>query len=121
MVLKLVHLGSQADITDFLKQQHRLIFMYGPKCPPCQRLKPQLFEELALVPEMVVMGLVNAQIHRHLRQLYDVELIPYLIVFDGPSIKTSIQSSNMAEIRPFLSTYLDLSFPSADFDCDVDF
>lgn len=121
MVLDLIHLNTVTEITTFLKH-HNLIFMYGPTCKPCQWVKPQLFDALTLLPNTITLGLVDAQAHRDLRTMYNVDRIPYLIVFDGSAIKTSIQSSDMAEIRPFLAKHLNLSFPdTTDFNCDAAF
>ncbi len=143
MVLQLIPLTTEQEIAAFLQNGGNLIFMYGPKCGPCQRLKPKLLEELALVPRLVRMGFLDAQAHRELRAPYGASLIPFLIVFDDRSdsssesdtdlvanegeparkIRGTLQNSDMDAVRPFLNKYLDLGLkdPNTAFDDTVDF
>jgi len=136
MVLKLVELTNESEIAEYLENGGKLVFMYGPKCPPCQKLKPLLLQDLALLPQQVTMGIVDAQAHRELRKPYGAHLIPFLIVF-GPrsdsssesetdlptspvsKLRATLQNSDIEKVRAFLNQHLDLGLPM--FNPDVEF
>ena len=125
MVLKLVQLESDASVEGFLRQ-HSLLFFYGPSCPPCNRLKPKLFEALGLLPHLVTIGFVDGQKHKALRLQYGAAKIPYLLIFksdsaNGSETQVGLQDSNMDEVARFLNEHLDLGLKTQSFDPTVDF
>ena len=121
MVLKLVDLDSQESVSSFLAKGGKLLFLYGPKCPPCQRLKPKLFEALEALDETMELGFADAQAHPELRELYNAKYIPFLIVFEGEEMKDTLQNSDMNIVAPFLNRHFNFGLSTTSFDADVDF
>ena len=71
-----------------------------------QRLKPLLFEELAMRHDQFIVGYINAQKHTELRELYGHTKIPYLAVQVKDEVE-GIQSSNIDDVREFINNHID--------------
>ena len=120
MVLDLINLTSESEIDLFLEQGHRVVLLYSPTCPPCQRLKPHLFEDLALLPQTVHLGYLNAKKYAHLKPRFKAVKIPFLVVFQNFQIQDSLQDSDIDIVHVFLNRLLNLGLPEIDMD-DEDF
>lgn len=130
MVLLRTDLTSEAEVLTYLHKGNRLLFLHGPRCAPCLRLKPALLADLEALPQPVSLGMIDAQAHPELRRAYGSPKIPYLIVFervDSPipedckfAQTDGLQHSDIGRVRAFLNTHLNLGIPEP-FSTDVDF
>lgn len=121
MVLQIVPLSSKPDIVEFLEKDRALVFLYGPTCGPCNRLKPKLYEDLATISNHITLGTINAQAYPELRTCYaQGAKIPFLIVFEKSDPVHTLQSSDIHVVRAFLNRHLDLEIVEP-FDVNVEF
>lgn len=80
-----------------------LIDFWGPSCPPCRRLEPELVKLAKEMAGKVKVVKVNVEQNRRLPDRFGIRAVPTLILFQGSEIARSSGFQPLAGLRDFVS------------------